>query len=556
MGLAFLVVIGVSAALVLMYLLTSRSWRDGQALSFAPLMAVVAIATVMFLTTAYHVAAYAGVPVDLVSFSEAPFVNDILKVRIGQPIYTPPQDNNSYPYTPGTQLLTYLVSDALGHGDSISFLRHIQMWYVILAAVFATWTCHLLASMTSPNEYRQRPLWIAIWFPLLFLVAFDERFNEYVHSLHNDGLALLVCSIAFWLMVKYSMSASLGILCVMALVPSLGFFVKQSQAIWFGLLTIYLVADGKTSWPRLSFFATASLLALMSTVGGCYLLWGADFWFWVFEALGQKSVSIARSIEHLLEAGLYAVMALFGGWVLVLRDGTRSARALWLCWLILFSAEVYTSGLGWHTNHIGPGVLIGSCWFLASLTRVWPAANSREPWWQNRAQEWSAVCAVVLLFGTLGHVRPPLNPVPKDLERYVADIEREFQGIPADSVLMDTGNWPYLRENVLMKDRSETIGIWLGANEAQLDRSKLAGTIERIEQQIYQKVLARQIDTEHTWYDFQNIGSGVRDAILNNYTEVRRIPAVEVQGGRWLPHLVSEIVVLVPNRDDREGYRE
>jgi hypothetical protein len=62
----------------------------------------------MALAMGYALAAYVPIPVDLLSFSESPFVNDILKFRLGAPIYTPPEDANSYPYTPGTQLLTYL----------------------------------------------------------------------------------------------------------------------------------------------------------------------------------------------------------------------------------------------------------------------------------------------------------------------------------------------------------------------------------------------------------------------------------------------------------------
>jgi hypothetical protein len=76
----------------------------------------------------------------------------------------------------------------------------------------------------------------------------------------------------------------------------------------------------------------------------------------------------------------------------------------------------------------------------------------------------------------------------------------------------------------------------------------LAETIKRIENKTYEKILARQLDTEHTAYDFQNRGSGVKSAILANYQEINRIPAVQGIHDWWPTHLVNEIVVLVPKK--------
>jgi hypothetical protein len=114
---------------------------------------------------------------------------------------------------------------------------------------------------------------------------------------------------------------------------------------------------------------------------------------------------------------------------------------------------------------------------------------------------------------------------------------------------MDTGNWIYLREKTLMKDRSETVGIWVGKNQ-QIDHAYLADTIKRINEKRYDKILARQLDTELSWYDFQDRGSGVKAAILANYRQVRRVQAVQGIETWWPEHLVSDIVVLVPKGSD------
>ena len=112
---------------------------------------------------------------------------------------------------------------------------------------------------------------------------------------------------------------------------------------------------------------------------------------------------------------------------------------------------------------------------------------------------------------------------------------------------MDTGTWIYFRENVLMKDRSATISIHVGSNQPEISHEMLSETIERIEIKTYDKILARKLDTGDTWYDFQDRGSGVKDAILENYHIVRRIPAVQGIQDWWPLHLIEEILVLEPN---------
>jgi hypothetical protein len=137
--------------------------------------------------------------------------------------------------------------------------------------------------------------------------------------------------------------------------------------------------------------------------------------------------------------------------------------------------------------------------------------------------------------------------VPADFDRYITQIEAEYNGLQTDQVLMDFGSWIYLRDNVVMKDRSASVSLHVGINQPVINYPMLADTIGRIENKTYKKILARQIDTGETAYDFQDRGSGVKAAILSNYHEVRRISAVEGIRTWWPIHLISEIVVLEPN---------
>lgn len=518
----------------------------GQLQGVLPLTTLAIIVTLMALAMAYQMAHYIMLPVDLLSFAESPFINDILKFRLGTPIYTSPTENNSYPYAPGTQLLTYFLASLFGRGDSIAFLRGVQFSYVMVACIVAASLCDSLSrKFVAGGEYRHRPLWIAVWLPCLFLLATEPRFNEYTHSLHNDGLSLLLSVCAFWLMVKHSAGPRSWMVVCMTILPALGFMVKQSQLAWGGIFFIYLLLSEKASWRQLVYYSLCSTALVAATLGVCYLLWGDHFLFWSFVATGKKSVSILRSIDHLFQAGIFVLMGLFGGWVLVFNAASRATKALWLGWAIIFTIEAYTSGLGWHSNHLGPGIMLAACWLFPALVKVWPVRGQSRSWLEYQTRQSAAVVAVVMLWGALGLVRMPQNPIPADFFRYVNDIEKEFAGMATHKVLMDTGNWIYLREGVLMKDRSETVGIWVGKNQ-EIDFPYVAETIKRIENKSYDKILARQLDTDQSWYDFQDRGSGVKSAILANYEPIRRVPAVRGIGAWWPHHLVAEVLVLVP----------
>jgi len=148
--------------------------------------------------TAFQMSAYLALPADLLSFSESPFVDKILRIKLGEPVYSPAADNNSYPYTPGAELLVYGIAKLAGQETSVPFYRVVQFSFVVLAAVAATLLCAVIARhLLTPYEYRHPGRWFVIWLPVLFLVSTDPRFNLYTHSLHNDGLALLVSVCAF-----------------------------------------------------------------------------------------------------------------------------------------------------------------------------------------------------------------------------------------------------------------------------------------------------------------------------------------------------------------------
>jgi hypothetical protein len=511
-----------------------------------PLLMLAAAGLAMLASTLYHLSAYLLLPVDLLSFSESPFLNEIVKFRNGVPLYTPVEDNNSYPYTPGAPLLVGLIASAIGYGDSIPAFRVIQFTFVGLAALAAVGFMDALARVAlSAEEYRLRPFWVAAWIPLMGLAVTEPRFNPYTHSLHNDGLALLVSMTAFWLAAAYVLAPRRWMLLCMALVPAAGFFVKQNQLSWAAVLVVFLVVVRRPSREWISLVA-GCLAAAAIVVVGSYLVWGEPYRYWIFDALGDKRVSPARSLRHLLQAGVYAALGLASGWILARRDAVRRVGPLWLCWGLVFGLAAYTSGIGFQVNHLGPAVVAAVGFALVALVRVWPVVPENRT--LTCVSGVAAVCAVVLSFGGLGMIREPRNPVPEDFGRYVGQIQDETRGANLERVLIDTGTWPYFQQSIVMRDRSAPVSLHVGINQTAINHTALADTIARIDAQYYDKILARQIDTPETWYDFQNRGSGVKAAILRQYRIVRRIAGVKGVEYWWPMHLVSEVAVLEPRR--------
>lgn len=179
-----------------------------------------------------------------------------MKWRTGYPLYSALQNNESFIYTPGAQLLTYFLAWLVGQATSIPAYRLIQVGFTLLAAVVATRCCRLLLRLSVPaGRDGSGPFWGAIWLPFLFLMASKSLTDPFVHNLHNDALAQLVSVGAYWLLLEYVSTRRWIVLAGMMLVPAAGFFVKQSLAIWIALYAGYLVCcDRPRGWARAGAF--------------------------------------------------------------------------------------------------------------------------------------------------------------------------------------------------------------------------------------------------------------------------------------------------------------
>ena len=485
-----------------------------------------------------NVSALIAVRADIVMGSESQFVDHIIRYRVGQPQYTPAEDANTSAYAPAAPLLTYFIASALGYATSIPAFRLVQQLYLLLAVFFAAAAARELFRFFRP-ESRLAKHWLFFWVPFLYLIANNPDTNVYTHVLYSDALALTVNAFAFWLMVKHFITEDDRWLIPMAVLPALGFLAKQKEIVWVGLYLVYLVLAGRVAWRRIVPFGAVAFSLAGLAIGLCYALWGPPFYFWAFEVLSGLHVSLREVLEQIAESGWYMLMGLLGG-ILVLRgEGFRRLFPLWITWLLQVLIAAYSSGIAFRPAHLGPATLIGAVWFLVGLGRIWPEEEGSQEVADRAGLWWRTVTmptAVFLFLLGAGILR--LGPaVPSGMEGYIKAIEKEFDGLPRDRVLLDTGSWVYLPENVVMRDRESPIGTLWGTGT-----SDFAATTERIRNHYYQKILVRKFEDGEFLYRDERI----RQALRESYQEIHVIPSPGVPS-TWLYYpLLYDVSVLTP----------
>lgn len=497
----------------------------------------------VYLIWVYPLVTYPG---DFLIWSESDFVNDILKFHKGYSLYSADVNNDSFPYVPGSQLLTYWIAWATGHAFSIPAYRVIQLFYTALAALFAALSCGRLVELTG---VRVSALWKALWFSFLFLAATNSITNPYVYNLHNDALAQLVNALALYVLLSYAVTPRKSLLTMMVLIPSAGFLVKQSAVIWLVFYLIWLsFFDLNRSFRRAMTYALCAGGLLMLVIGTCYAMWREPFLYWVFLVLKKHSVSPMRSADHALRAWFYYAMCLGGGLLLLRGWKLRPLAGAWLITLFLLATETYTSGVAWMLNHMGPGCLLAAVWLFAALPHIWSYIDtSQSPRWIT-APAAAALCCLLLV--GLGGIRIPLPALSTDALRYFRDIDNQFQGQDASRALLDAGSWVYIPSGTIMKDRAPSIG-----ERGHSETGDFSGILQRLHNQYYDKILLRNYHSSDFWYDHGRWrkATGIRAALANNYHETGTIRAVVTP--LWAPemagnYLFSEIAVLRSNRSD------
>lgn len=486
-------------------------------------------------------------PADILMWEETDFVGNMIKFNIGSPLYTNPSDSNSLIYNPAAFLVTYSIAWLIGQTKSIAVFRLIQLGYVACAALIATICTQKLNRLAFPEQtVRYSKTWTVFTFFALFLATTAPDTNKFVYVLHVDALSLLVSIFSFWMMLRYAENENIKNLVLMAICPAIGFLTKQFLISWIGVMFVFLLIQNPKNFKNIGLFLGLSCLLVAIVYKVCYLIWGDSYIFWAFEVMGgtrkqivfspdTHSISISRGIDHFFRIWLQVFVGIIGIWLLIKKGEIQRFGGLVVAWIALIASEALSSGAGWSVlYHFGPGVVIGGIFIFAALPQFWGAKTENDSY--SVIKQWShalVMIAVVVAIFTAWKVMPTgdktedryirgtqLSP---DVNRYIADIEHEFEGLPTEKVLLGVGSWIYLRDNVLQKDRAVSLADQpYGGNYQNFDV-----TIGRIRNKTYQKILVQDFDTPfflYEWHDWSK-PSGFKNALIENYVEVKRIEA-------------------------------
>jgi hypothetical protein len=505
----------------------------------------------LFLVGVYfkNMRALLAMPYDLASWSEPMLVVDIIKLHTGTPLYLPPGDSNSNTYTFLAPVVTYWLARIAGHPASIPVYRLIQQLFLALAALLAASSAvGLLRVVKAEEALRLRRWWFPFFFFASFLFATNDQTSVFNIYLHNDPIALLASTLAFWLLVKHAVSRDDRWLWPMAVMPAFGFLAKQYLALWAAVYAVYLWLDGKYAVRSVVKFAAACFASVALAILGCVAVWGKPFVYWVFQVMGGHTVAFVDIVGRFGDAGWYIVLGLVAGLTLLHGENFQRLAGIMAGWLILLFGGLYTSGITFHPSHLGPLAMVSCCFVLAALAKLWPAGDAGGQ--NSRTQQWARLVlgcvTVVAVFAALRFPEGRSRPASPDLARYAHAIEHEFEGLPPDRVLLDVGEWVYLRADIVMKDQQSIL-------VTHRVHSRINDTLQRAESRYYARILVHLLKDGHFSYEIGH-PRGVEDALLRNYREVRRIPHAEGMEN-WLYHdmMMGDIVVLEPIPQDSAG---
>src|SRR6266496_4094293 len=133
-------------------------------------------------------------PWDLFVWPESPFMTNMLKLDLGQPLFGPPADGNSFVYSPGLEYLTFAALKPLGLHLDIRYCRLVNVAIGVLAAAVAGLVLRRAARFVAPENRFGKLAWIGGGVAVLVIFR-----NFTADVTHPDNLVMLHTAGVFWL---------------------------------------------------------------------------------------------------------------------------------------------------------------------------------------------------------------------------------------------------------------------------------------------------------------------------------------------------------------------
>ena len=188
------------------------------------LLALTALALTVLVFTLASVVKRVLFPYDLLAWSDDYVFNELLKLRLGAPLYGAYDAGNSFTYPPGGVLLHHALLAPLGLDLSLVAIRVLAQVWLVLAVVLGVRLVSRISLGRFARPAESVPALVGCAAALL-LAGYS---NSLADSLHPATLELLVLTVAATLAAEWSRLPRLGRFGAVLLLPACALLVKQS----------------------------------------------------------------------------------------------------------------------------------------------------------------------------------------------------------------------------------------------------------------------------------------------------------------------------------------
>jgi hypothetical protein len=480
-------------------------------------------------------------PWDLFIWPESPFMTNMLKLELGQPLFGPPADSNSFVYSPGLEYLTYAVLKPFGAHLDIRYCRLVNVSFGVLAGVLAGLGIQRALQWLAPNFARTRFGWLGCGVAVLVIFR-----NFTADVTHPDNLVMLHTAGVFLLTFRAWRAKSYGLAIAAMVFAGWGVFAKQILLLAFlGPGLIFLRFN---PWGWRKGFLLLGIGAVSAATALVVMTSPPQARFYLLELLPRQGLHLTRVYWLIIDlvtadrAFLLALGMIAAG--LLWRSG-RPGREYVQFWAALGVFSVcpnlasYVKAMGVWNN-----LIIFQLWLL---WLVWPALGL----WLTRAtsRREPAPDEVKLLDGTLAGLLVVfvvlLFPAKLPPHRSMYAVCEEIQArVTAD---VQAGRRVLVGHGMMYL-------LQAGSREVPLDRAnsilelKFAGLADRsrFPERIRQRHYERLYLTVEQWYPPEFSAE-----IEEHYQTESIVPAPvarnHVESGFYTP-LIGQCRVLVPRQ--------
>ncbi len=530
-------IVAVILTILVMEERRARPIKDqGSLLSPAAWFILIGALTVLLADVLGQMAARVRFPVDLLLWSEGPFVQDMIKLNRGRCPYSPAELNNSFVYNPGAPLITWAISRLCGRTTDLAFSRWIQVGFALVACGLA-WVSTRALVRPLPGDAPSDGPWlkpVVVWGLGLFVLAWglNPITGPYLDLLNADALALLTGTAGLTALALRPRSDSSRWFLLATPVPMLALLAKQTGGVvWLGMvLGVWIQERAVRAAARFGLVSGAYIAALVLTL----TVWSHGWWsFWTIKVLAKQPMvaEIGILMNRPVLPSLAPPMLAIAVAVAMERRRAFAVRGRTFLSMLLYatllggSALITTCKFGTlGANHWGVSALGIATLGTAVVGRALSSSNN------HRMLKLAAPLGLLVAIG-LHHrmIRP--QPGPEEY-RSAALFRQVIAQTDLDKTLIDHGSLPYLERNIIPCDRSVPIYETVTGGVDHVD-----GTVNRIYSQKYRNIICHKYP-QMGWYLQMQGAIGIAYDVKAQFPGARRRSVVS--------HLLGDFVVFEP----------